>query len=51
MGLTSVAAFVGILLCAYVGFRAYGFRRERLEEEAERVEETVMPGARIPEGF
>lgn len=51
VGLTSAAAIVGVALCAYVGWRAYGFRRERLVEEAERVEETVMPGARIPEGY
>lgn len=45
------AAVVGIALCGFVGWRAYGFARERLVEEAERTDETVMPGARIPEGL
>jgi len=51
VGLASAAAFVGIALCVFVGWKAYYFRRNRLEEEAEHAGETVMPGARIPEGF
>ncbi|CZR50960.1 related to MFS amino acid transporter [Phialocephala subalpina] len=45
------AGVVGVALCVFVGVKAYHFRRDRLEEEAEHARETLMPGARIPEGF
>ncbi|KAE8444602.1 hypothetical protein EG329_014433 [Mollisiaceae sp. DMI_Dod_QoI] len=45
------AAVLGTALCGFVGWKAYYFRRDRLEEEAERAGETVMPGARMPDGL
>ncbi|KUJ22750.1 MFS transporter-like protein Fmp42 [Mollisia scopiformis] len=51
VGLLSAAAVVGIALCVFVGWKAYYFRRDRLEEEAEHAGETLMPGARMPEGL
>lgn len=48
LGLLTVALLVGLTLVTYVGTRAYVIRKEILVEEAERVGETVMPGAQSP---
>lgn len=47
--LTGTALFIGCILVAFVGVRAYYIDREILVEEAEHAPETVMPGAEIPE--
>lgn len=39
------AFLVGCALCVFVGWRAYGMKRDLLVEEAERAREVVMPGA------
>ncbi|KAF7958479.1 hypothetical protein EAE96_002023 [Botrytis aclada] len=43
------ALVVGIILCAFVGWKAYTLKRDGLEMEAEAARETVMPGAESPE--
>lgn len=48
LGLLGVAFVVGVALITYVGIQAQGFRKRKLVEEAERVEETIMPGAESP---
>jgi MFS family permease len=42
------ALAVGITLCSFVGLKAYAFRRDGLEDEAEHAREVVMPGAYMP---
>ncbi|KAH8815230.1 MFS transporter-like protein Fmp42 [Xylogone sp. PMI_703] len=46
--LTGTALFIGLILVSYVGVRAYYIKRELLVEEAERAQETPMPGAQMP---
>ena len=48
IGLLSAAFVVGLALVLYVGVMAYGMRKRKLIEEAEQVEETIMPGADSP---
>ena len=48
--LLGTAFVVGVALCTYVGVKAYTFARDGLEDEAERANEVVMPGANFPGG-
>jgi MFS family permease len=48
IGLTSAALVVGLALVVFVGIKAYGMRKHKLVEEAERARETIMPGAESP---
>jgi len=41
------ALVVGMALCSFVGVKAYTFKRDGLEYEAEEAREIAMPGARI----
>ena len=45
------ALVVGIALCGYVGVKAYTFKRDGLENEADNAREVMMPGAQIPGGL
>jgi MFS family permease len=47
--LLGTALAVGMSLCIFVGVRAYQMRREVLVHEAERTQETIMPGVRSHE--
>lgn len=49
LALLSAALLVGSPLVIYVAASAYAIRKQRLVEEAERVGETVMPGAQSTE--
>lgn len=43
--LTGAAAVVGVILCVFVGWRAYTMQRELLEDEAEGARESRIPEA------
>lgn len=43
------ALVVGLILCAFVGWKAYTIKRDGLKIEAEHAREVVMPGAQNPE--
>lgn len=51
IGLAASALVVGMALCSFVGLKAYKYKRDGLEEEAETAREVRMPGADIPEGY
>ena len=46
--LLGIALVIGVMLCLFVGVKAYSFKRTGLVEEAENARETIMPGAQSP---